>query len=317
MINADNPSAWKADIAQSVQMYNDWFLGAAPKTYRDARIASTARVEAAFVATDDLRTITPDAILAEPSILAVLRMSTAPPLARDRLTGLSGTSKSLLYSLEVGVIPPRMIRSVRNDNLRAMCDVLIALIDLDLFPWLSTGGSTEERDRDLATMVVTDRLTGAAADPIIRNAQEVRQLALIEQWLEIRQYRRKSHPATKPLNEMEPGTYSFRMNVVAANESGRSVNIPIDAVIQPHSAISGAIPLLIEAKSAGDFTNTNKRRKEEATKVRQLRAMLGEETSLLLFLCGYFDAGYLGYEAAEGLDWVWEHRIEDLERAGV
>ena len=21
---------------------------------------------------------------------------------------------------------------------------------------------------------------------------------------------------------------------------------------------------------------------------------------------------YLGYEAAEGLDWVWEHRIDDL-----
>lgn len=26
----------------------------------------------------------------------------------------------------------------------------------------------------------------------------------------------------------------------------------------------------------------------------------------ILFLCGYFDSGYLGYEAAEGIDWVWE-----------
>jgi hypothetical protein len=34
-----------------------------------------------------------------------------------------------------------------------------------------------------------------------------------------------------------------------------------------------------------------------------------------LFLCGYFDSGYLGYEAAEGIDWVWEHRISDLEKA--
>ena len=31
-----------------------------------------------------------------------------------------------------------------------------------------------------------------------------------------------------------------------------------------------------------------------------------------LFLCGYFDSGYLGYEAAEGIDWIWEHRIDDL-----
>ena len=31
----------------------------------------------------------------------------------------------------------------------------------------------------------------------------------------------------------------------------------------------------------------------------------------------YFDSGYLGYEAAEGIDWVWEHRIEDLEEFGL
>ena len=36
-----------------------------------------------------------------------------------------------------------------------------------------------------------------------------------------------------------------------------------------------------------------------------------------LFLCGYFDSGYLGYEAAEGIDWVWEHRIEDFTEYGL
>ena len=74
---------------------------------------------------------------------------------------------------------------------------------------------------------------------------------------------------------------------------------------------------MIEAKSAGDFTNTNKRRKEEATKVNQLRVRYGEDLQFILFLCGYFDAGYLGYEAAEGIDWIWEHRIEDMELLGI
>ena len=32
---------------------------------------------------------------------------------------------------------------------------------------------------------------------------------------------------------------------------------------------------------------------------------------------GYFDSGYLGYEAAEGIDWVWEHRIDDFEDFGL
>jgi len=91
----------------------------------------------------------------------------------------------------------------------------------------------------------------------------------------------------------------------------------VDVVVQPPNPRPNGIPILIEAKSAGDFTNTNKRRKEEATKVHQLRAYYGPETEFVLFLCGYFDAGYLGYEAAEGIDWVWEHRIEDIEKLGV
>lgn len=61
------------------------------------------------------------------------------------------------------------------------------------------------------------------------------------------------------------------------------------------------LPILIEAKSAGDFTNTNKRRKEEAIKIQQLQAAYGENVPFVLFLCGYFGSDYLGYEAAEGI----------------
>ena len=37
----------------------------------------------------------------------------------------------------------------------------------------------------------------------------------------------------------------------------------------------------------------------------------------VLFLRGYLDSGYLGYEAAEGIDWFWEHRIDGLAQVGV
>jgi hypothetical protein len=116
---------------------------------------------------------------------------------------------------------------------------------------------------------------------------------------------------------MQPGTYSFRQVVLVHDPTGKVVQMPIDAVIQPHSPTPSGLPILIEAKSAGDFTNTNKRRKEEAQKVRQLREEYGADCSLVLFLCGYFDAPYLGYEASEGLDWIWEHRIDDLAQAGI
>ena len=88
-------------------------------------------------------------------------------------------------------------------------------------------------------------------------------------------------------------------------------------MIQPKDANLGDFPILIEAKSAGDFTNPNKRRKEEAQKFTQLRTMYGNKVRFVLFLCGYFDAGYLGYEAAEGIDWVWEHRPDDMAHLGL
>jgi hypothetical protein len=61
----------------------------------------------------------------------------------------------------------------------------------------------------------------------------------------------------------------------------------------------------------------NKRRKEEATKMVQLRETFGSSVEFVLFLCGYFDGGYLGYEATEGIDWIWEHRIGDLDQLGL
>ena len=59
------------------------------------------------------------------------------------------------------------------------------------------------------------------------------------------------------------------------------------------------------------------KRKEKAPKVNQLRSTYGESVQFVLFLCGYFDSGYLGYEAAEGIDWIWEHRIDDFEELGL
>ena len=117
---------------------------------------------------------------------------------------------------------------------------------------------------------------------------------------------------------MRPATYSFRLNVPVQQEGAdQSVNIPVDAIVMPKDAREGDMPLLIEAKSAGDFTNVNKRRKEEAAKMSLLRRTYGNSVRFVLFLCGYFDSGYLGYEAAEGIDWVWEHRVDDLAEFGL
>lgn len=168
-----------------------------------------------------------------------------------------------------------------------------------------------------SSTVIADRLCGAISDPIIRNAQEQRQLAVITKLLKNKGYSLAKSGVR--YNEMIPGSFSFHTNVpvYVSGKSGETVNIPVDIAIMPFSKQAGDMPLLLEAKSAGDFTNVNKRRKEEAVKMQQLRNTYGINISYSLFLCGYFDSGYLGYEAAEGIDWIWEHRITDMEQLGI
>ncbi len=315
-INADKKNRWKEDIRASVDLFNDWFMKFAPKAFRAARLQTTKDVEEALKLTKDLSSIGPTTLAAYPKILQTLRMSTCPPLARDRLIGLASVNKNLVSRMEAGMLSQRMVTADLDENLARIARIIGQMLDVDIFPWLAAKKRATAQERHRAATIVADRLCGAVSDPIIRNAQEKRQLELIGKFLQAKGYRQKQHVASELSTAMEPGTYSFRLNVRVGKEPNR-VNIPIDVVIQPKKPRPGRLPLLIEAKSAGDFTNVNKRRKEEAAKMQQLRATYGERVQYILFLCGYFGSGYLGYEAAEGMDWIWEHRIDDMNQLGL
>jgi hypothetical protein len=314
-INADKPHLWKADIAASVDQFNQWFMRFAPEAFRSTRLKTTEHVKLALIATNDLRKLNVETLKENPGALSTLRMCTAPPLAVDRLIGLAGASKSLIGSMGEGKLSVRMKPELLAEHLGSVCRVLTKLLDVDIFPWLSAGIAPSDHERERASTIVADRLCSAVANPIVRNAQEQRQLTLIGEFLNKRGYKKQSHPSRASLKDMEPGTYAFRMNLPVGKAV--KVNIPVDVVIQPKTKRESGLPVLIEAKSAGDFTNTNKRRKEEATKIHQLQAAYGESVPFTLFLCGYFGSDYLGYEAAEGIDWVWEHRIDDLLQLGI
>jgi len=314
-VNSDKPQLWKKDIAASVDLYNAWFLDFAPTTYRETRRETVELVERALSLTKDNASIDPAMLRAHPGVLPTLRMSCCPPIARDRLSGLSYVGKPLIGTMEDGKLPPRMASSELEENLKRIADVFSRLLDRDIFPWLQESRAATSEERYRASTIVADRLCGAMSDPIIRNAQEKRQLAIIRRYLEEHGYRHKQHPPSSPVSTMEPGTFSFRTNVEVGD--ALKVNIPIDVAIQPRTLSNSKVPILIEAKSAGDFTNVNKRRKEEAAKIHQLRQRYGGDTRFILFLCGYFDGGYLGYEATEGIDWIWEHRIADFAQLGL
>lgn len=317
MINADKQHLWEDDTARSVDQYNDWYMKFAPKAFEDAKDDCIAAIERIFEDSNCLRKITPSLVLKNPSCVSSLRALCAPPIARDRLAGLAGVSRTRVKALEEGKLPPRAsdLRKLEEEELPAMLGVINALIDKRLAPWLEDGIEPTEEQRLIASSIVADRLCGAITDPIIRNAQESRQLERIEYYLVDLGYEKEENSSVDAF-QMEHGTFAYHKNVPmfknAKDDSDGMVNTPVDVVIMPKDE-SVKKPLLIECKSAGDFTNTNKRRKEEDTKVTQLRATYGDDVILYLFLCGYFDSTYLGYEAANHMDWVWEHRIEDFE----
>jgi len=278
-INADKPMRWKADIAASIAQYNNWFISFAPNTYRETRNRTIEKVRNDLAATSYLTRLTPDVLTTAPSILSTLRMSTAPPLARDRLIGLAQVPPGLVDALERGRLPQRMASELLAQALKRICTIILQLADEDLFPWLRVDRLPDDGEQLRAASVVADRLCGSFADPIIRNAQESRQLTLIGKFLVLHGYEQVQPDSYTQITDMPVGTFSFRRNVPVGDN--RRINIPIDVIIQPYQARPNRLPIFIEAKSAGDFTNTNKRRKEEATKIRQLRDKYGEETQLI------------------------------------
>lgn len=304
-LNSDKPKRWPEDVAKSVELFNRWFLANAPQTFVQERKRAADHVRQAFAATGDFTRLTPEVLRDNPGVLQVLRMATLPPLARDRLIGLSGVRKSLVECLEFGRVPTRSAELM--PDLRRICKVIEPLLDVELFPWREAKRRPTAAERNLGAFVVADRLCSALSNPILRNAHQARQRQILTQLLVRAGYVEQAHAPDTPINFMTPGTYAFGMNVPS-----EEAVVAVDLVIQPKQPKGNRIPIMTELKAAGDFTNVNKRRKEEANKFSNLTGKYGKELKLVLFLCGYFDKNYLQYEAASGIDWVWEHRPTDL-----
>ncbi|CAB0686063.1 XamI family restriction endonuclease [Corynebacterium diphtheriae] len=133
--NQTSETQWSNDFEASVDVYNQWFLNSVPKAFDEARQKIVNRVEELFEATDYMRNLTPQLIIEKPSLLPALRQSTAPPIARDRLAGLANVPRTLVLTIDRDHrIPPRRDPQLLNVELQRICDIIIRLLDPELFP---------------------------------------------------------------------------------------------------------------------------------------------------------------------------------------
>ncbi|MEM8637949.1 MAG: XamI family restriction endonuclease [Cyanobacteria bacterium P01_G01_bin.54] len=218
-VNLDKLHFWKAGISQSVDMYNNWFMDFAPNAFRETRVAVTKDVEATLIATENLTSITPDILRKYPEVLPTLRMATFPPLAVDRLIGLASVSSSLVKRMEKEKKMPVRLQGKELDiELRKIGKIIERMADLDIFTWLDQAKLPSSADVYRAATVIADRLCGSVANPIIRNAQERRQLAAIQQWLERKKYKRLSEKDGTKFDK----SLLLTNTITTLNKSGKS-----------------------------------------------------------------------------------------------
>jgi hypothetical protein len=299
------PEGWLLDIEQSVVDYNEWYLEHSPQIWADARGKAVEMAAAAMEATADFRELTPATLRVFPQALYVARAAVSPSMARDRLVGFSGASGSLVKVMEIDGIVPR--RADIDVQLALLSDFLVTKLDPGLFPWVEEGRKATAAERDRALLVVGERLTLAFYNPEVRNDQERRQKKLMRDHLIACGF----EESAAAWNALPPGSFGMGRNVPGLREDGGAQNLPTDCVIRPEDEELPTVAL--EMKSAGDFTNVNKRRKEESDKHSSLARAHGDDVVMLLQLFGYFDRTYLGFEASAGLDWAWDHRLDDLD----
>ena len=308
-------SDWEQDIQESVAEYNDWYLRYTVEAYRRARVEASQLVEKTLTVTDNLRNLEFRTLWSHPEIIRGLRMTSSPTWAVDRLIGISAAPPALVRAME-----NNRTGSTKAETAPPLIEKIIATIkagcDPNLLPWLDRTEPPTQPELERAKTLMIDRLALSIANPDIRNAQEFRQLDVLKTWLAERGYE-PDEDTERPYDEMKAGTYRVHMNARGKREDGSSVRVSVDMAIMPLAAQTGDLPIMLECKSAGDFTNVNKRRKEEADKHANLVREHGESLQYALYLSGYFDTNYLEYERAAGIAWVWHHRINDLDILGL
>ncbi len=306
MINADQEQRWRSDLSAARAAHQTWLLTEGQDAHRRARAKSVVDVERMLDLTSDLRTVTPEILRRNPSILATQRMSTAPPLARERLAGLARAEKSVVLALEQDRLPGRMSPSELDAQLARICRVIRGTLDPDLFSWLGSHDPPAPAQRRLAVLAVANRLCDSLARDFLRQACRRHDLGLVQRWLTDRGYSQGSGPLSR-----RDGDATFTMGPGPVALPGRPWSIAADVIIRPPEASRPVVVLTSIHRADGPSV------RRPPSEVAAWSQATGRLVRSIHLLSGPVELPDLRSLAARGQDWIWAHRLHDLEYAHV
>lgn len=140
---------------------------------------------------------------------------------------------------------------------------------------------------------------------------ETRQYVLLNNWLLRHGYKQTASDEYGSLDTMPSGSFSF-CRTSSSGKKTTSTNIPTYCIVNPIDACKVRRPVIIEAKSSESISSSVRSAKKDAKKFATFKDHYKGNAEFMLLLCGHFDGYYLGPQAAEGIDWVWQHRLDDL-----
>lgn len=306
-MNAKNPERWEDDRVIAKKEIISWLAEAADA--KDLRISieqKTRKVLEKIVGVKSLKQV----ILDDTGSLTVLRSLTRRDIGASQMATFLETTTNNLESVEAG-------RKTSDHIADSAEEILLKELDQSISGWILEGKKPTDEEFNRALWIASDRILRRSTSTDLRYKHEPRQLEKLENFLRGEGYTPvESSSIKEPRSGMPKGTYAFRVNIQGQTSDGLALMQTVDALIKPFSRSDNLLPIFLEAKSMTDEVNPNKRQKEEAQKVESARRRWQTETerlNFILLLGGTVPKRYLQVEAGSDLDWVWEHRVEDLK----
>ncbi len=307
IMNAKSIEKWESDRSIAKTEIIDWLSTAtSTKDLRSDLEEKTRKNFEKFLEFGDIR----KAVEENPEILTSLRALTRRDI---------GTSQISTF-LNVGTITYESIEK-REKPVSLILENLVSLfekeLDDSLAAWIIERRMPSEQELSRSVIVASDRILKRSAATELRYKHEPRQLGKLKAFLDAQGYSEvNGTKINSPQLDMKPATYAFRVNIDGTTVDGVNLKQNVDTLIMPKTNLKSVLPIFLEAKSMTDEVNPNKRQKEEAQKVDNVRRRWqsnNEKLNFVLLLGGTVPKRYLEVEAGSGLDWIWEHRIEDLK----